>query len=80
MSKCLNTVEDVPVFAKSAESFHKSSLLDELPQDDINKDQLDIGYSSSSKTSKKISFKDINFINPVQNINLESNIVSEIIY
>jgi hypothetical protein len=76
MSKCLNTVEDVPVFAKSAESFRKSSLLDELPQDDINKDQLDIGYSSSSKTSKKISFKDINFSNPVQNINLESNIAN----
>ena len=76
MSKCLNTVEDVPVFAKSAKSFRKSSLLDELPQDDINKDQLDIGYSSSSKTSKKISFKDINFSNPVQNINLESNIAN----
>ena len=76
MSKCLNTVKDVPVFAKSAESFRKSSLLDELPQDDINKDQLDIGYSSSSKTSKKISFKDINFSNPVQNINLESNIAN----
>ncbi|KAF0479566.1 hypothetical protein F8M41_023831 [Gigaspora margarita] len=33
-----------------------------------------IGYSS--KTSKKISFKDINFSNPVQNINLESNIAN----
>src|SRR6185312_3165263 len=76
MSKCLNTVEDVPVFAKSAESFRKSLLLDELPQDNINKDQLDIGYSSSSKTSKKILFKDINFSNSVQNINLESNIVN----
>src|SRR5260363_441290 len=77
MTKCLNTVEDVPVFAKSSESFHKSSLFDELPQDnhfDINEDQLDIGYSS--KTSKKISFKDINFNNPVQNINLESNIAN----
>ncbi|KAF0461417.1 zn-finger domain-containing protein [Gigaspora margarita] len=41
---------------------------------DINKNQLDIGYSS--KTSKKILFKDINFSNPVQNINLESNIVN----
>src|SRR6185437_10750481 len=76
MFKCLNTFEDVPVFAKSAESFRKSSLLDELPQDDINKDQLDIGYSSSSKTSKKILFKDIIFSNPVQNINLESNIAN----
>lgn len=77
MSKCLSTVEDVPVFGKSAESFRKSSLFDELPQDDhfdINEDQLDIGYSS--KTSKKISFKDINFSNPVQNINLESNIAN----
>ncbi|KAF0392362.1 zn-finger domain-containing protein [Gigaspora margarita] len=77
MSKYLNIVEDVPVIAKSAKSFHKSSLFDELPQDDhfdINKDQLDIGYSS--KTSKKISFKYINFNNPVQNINLESNIVN----
>ncbi|KAF0366093.1 zn-finger domain-containing protein [Gigaspora margarita] len=77
MSKCLSTAKDVPVFGKSAESFHKSSLFDELPQDDhfnINEDQLDIGYSS--KTSKKISFKDINFSNPVQNINLESNIVN----
>ncbi|KAF0541213.1 zn-finger domain-containing protein [Gigaspora margarita] len=33
-----------------------------------------IGYSS--KTSKKISFKDINFSNSVQNINLESNIAN----
>ncbi|KAF0524787.1 zn-finger domain-containing protein [Gigaspora margarita] len=77
MSKCLSTAEDVPVFGKSAESFHKSLLFDELPQDDyfdINEDQLDIGYSS--KTSKKISFKDINFSNPVQNINLESNIAN----
>ncbi|KAF0461086.1 zn-finger domain-containing protein [Gigaspora margarita] len=77
MSKCLSTAEDVPVFGKSAESFRKSSLFDELPQDDhfdINEDQLDIGYSS--KTSKKISFKDINFSNPVQNINLESNIAN----
>ncbi|KAF0436886.1 zn-finger domain-containing protein [Gigaspora margarita] len=41
---------------------------------DINEDQLDIGYFS--KTSKKISFKDINFNNPVQNINLESNIAN----
>src|SRR5260363_418871 len=76
MTKCLNTVEDVPVFAKSSESFRKSSLFDELPQDDINENQLDIGYSSSSKTSKKISFKDINFSNPVQNINLDSNIAN----
>ena len=53
MSKCLNTVEDVPIFAKSDESFHKSLLLDELPQDDINEDQLNIRYSSSSKTFKK---------------------------
>ena len=77
MSKCLGAVEDVPVIAKRAESFRKSSLFDELPQDylfDINEDQLDIGYSS--KTSKKISFKDINFSNPVQNINLESNIAN----
>ncbi|KAF0552796.1 hypothetical protein F8M41_021038 [Gigaspora margarita] len=67
MSKCLNIAEDVPVFGKSAESFRKSLLFDKLPQDDyfdINEDQLDIGYSS--KTSKKISFKDINFSNPVQ--------------
>ncbi|KAF0544198.1 zn-finger domain-containing protein [Gigaspora margarita] len=41
---------------------------------DINENQLDIGYSS--KTSKKISFKDINFSNSVQNINLESNIAN----
>ncbi|KAF0449862.1 zn-finger domain-containing protein [Gigaspora margarita] len=68
--------EHVPVFAKSSESFRKSSLFDELPQDDINEDQLDIGYSSSSKTSKRILFKDINFSNPVQNINLESNIAN----
>ncbi|KAF0482338.1 hypothetical protein F8M41_023459 [Gigaspora margarita] len=77
MSKYLSTAEDVPVFGKSAESFRKSSLFDELHQDDhfdINKDQLDIGYSS--KTSKKILFKDINFSNPVQNINLKSNIVN----
>ena len=47
-----------------------------MPQDDINEDQLDIGYSSSSKTSKTISFKDINFSNPVQNINLDSNIAN----
>ncbi|KAF0558048.1 zn-finger domain-containing protein [Gigaspora margarita] len=32
------------------------------------------GYSS--KTSKKILFKNINFSNPVQNINLESNIAN----
>ncbi|KAF0443119.1 zn-finger domain-containing protein [Gigaspora margarita] len=77
MSKCLSTVEDVPVIAKSAESFRKSLLFDESPQNDlfdINKDQLDIGYSS--KSSKKISFKDLNFSNPVQNINLESNIAN----
>ncbi|KAF0492549.1 hypothetical protein F8M41_021670 [Gigaspora margarita] len=77
MSKYLSTAEDVPVLGKSAKSFRKSLLFDELPQDnhfDINKDQLDIGYSS--KTSKKISFKDINFSNPVQNINLESNIAN----
>src|SRR5260363_167658 len=77
MSKCLNIAKDVSVFGKSAESFRKSLISDELPQDDhfnINEDQLDIGYSS--KTSKKISFKDINFSNPVQNINLESNIVN----
>src|SRR5260364_29412 len=77
MSKCLGAIKDVPVIAKSAESFHKSSLFDKLPQDDlfdINKDQLKIGYSS--KTSKKILFKDINFSNPVQNINLESNIAN----
>src|SRR5260364_36986 len=77
MSKCLGAVEDVPVIAKRAESFRKSSLFDELPQDylfDINEDQLDIGHSS--KTSKKILFKDINFSNPVQNINLDSNIVN----
>ncbi|KAF0415584.1 zn-finger domain-containing protein [Gigaspora margarita] len=69
--------EDVSVFGKSAESLHKSLLFDELPQDDhfdINEDQLDIGYSF--KTSKKISFKDINFSDPVQNINLESNIAN----
>ncbi|KAF0468367.1 zn-finger domain-containing protein [Gigaspora margarita] len=41
---------------------------------DINEDQLNIGYSS--KTSKKLSFKDINFSKPVQNINLKSNIVN----
>src|SRR5260363_361557 len=76
MTKCLKTVEDVLVFAKSSKSFRKSSLFDELSQDDINEDQLDIGYSSSSKTSKKISFKDINFSNSVQNINLESNIAN----
>ncbi|KAF0416256.1 zn-finger domain-containing protein [Gigaspora margarita] len=82
MFKCLGTVEDVSVIAKRAESFRKSSLFDELPQDylfDINEDQLDIGYSS--KTSKKILFKDINFSNPVQNINLEidpnTNILDE---
>ncbi|KAF0427341.1 hypothetical protein F8M41_006057 [Gigaspora margarita] len=60
MSKCLSTAEDVLVFGKSAESFCKSLLFDKLPQDDhfdINEDQSDIGYSS--KTSKKISFKDI---------------------
>ncbi|KAF0366922.1 hypothetical protein F8M41_013563 [Gigaspora margarita] len=77
MSKCLGAVKDVPVIAKRAESFRKSSLFDELPQDDlfiINEDQLDIGYSS--KIFKKISFKDINFSNPVQNINLESNIAN----
>ncbi|KAF0476693.1 hypothetical protein F8M41_024371 [Gigaspora margarita] len=74
ISKCL---EDVLVIAKSAKSFCKPSLFNELPQDnhfDINKDQLDIGYSS--KTSKKILFKDINFSNSVQNINLESNIAN----
>ncbi|KAF0458251.1 hypothetical protein F8M41_001051 [Gigaspora margarita] len=77
MSKCLSTVEDFPVIAKSAKSFHKSSLFDELLQDNhfvINEDQLDIGYSS--KTSKKVLFKDINFNNLVQNINLESNIAN----
>ncbi|KAF0441283.1 hypothetical protein F8M41_003861 [Gigaspora margarita] len=77
MSKCLSTIKDVLVIAKSAENFRKSSLFDELPQDDhfdINEDQLDIGYSS--KISKKILFKDINFSNPVQNINLEINIVN----
>ncbi|KAF0411833.1 hypothetical protein F8M41_008176 [Gigaspora margarita] len=77
MSKCLGTAKDVLVFGKSAESFRKSSLFNELPQDDhfdINEDQLDIGYSS--KTSKKISFKNINFSNLVQNINLESNIAN----
>src|SRR5260363_176804 len=77
MSKCLSTVEDVPVFGKSAESVRTSSLFDELTQNDIfdiNEDQLDIEYSS--KTSKKISFKVINFSNPVQNINLESNIAN----
>ncbi|KAF0544489.1 hypothetical protein F8M41_002818 [Gigaspora margarita] len=41
---------------------------------DINEDQLDIEYSS--KTSKKILFKDNSFSNPVQNINLESNIAN----
>ncbi|KAF0369724.1 hypothetical protein F8M41_013434 [Gigaspora margarita] len=74
MSKYLSTAKDVPVFGKSAKSFCKSSLFDELLQDnhfDINENQLDIGYFS--KTSKKISFKDINFSNPVQNINLEKN-------
>ncbi|RIB16630.1 hypothetical protein C2G38_2189393 [Gigaspora rosea] len=61
--------------AKDGEiKMEESLLFDELPQDDINKDQLDIGYSS--KTSKKILFKDINFSNPVQNINLENNIVN----
>ena len=74
MFKCLSTVEDVPVFVKSSKSFRKSSIFNELPQDNINEDQLDIGYFS--KTSKKISFKDINFSNPVQNINLENNIVN----
>src|SRR5260363_348875 len=77
MSKCLNIAKDVSVFGKSAESFRKSLLFDELPQDDhfdTNEDQLDIGYSF--KTSKKILFKDINFSNPVQNINLESNITN----
>ncbi|KAF0444385.1 zn-finger domain-containing protein [Gigaspora margarita] len=77
MSKCLSIAEDDPDFGKSTKSFCKSSLFDELPQDDhldINEDQLDIGYSS--KTSKKILFKDINFSNPVQNINLESNIAN----
>ncbi|KAF0500645.1 zn-finger domain-containing protein [Gigaspora margarita] len=77
MSKCLSAVEDVPVIVKSAESFCKSPLFDKLSQDDlfdINEDQLDIGYSS--KTSKKILFKDISFSNPVQNINLESNIAN----
>ncbi|KAF0358364.1 hypothetical protein F8M41_014446 [Gigaspora margarita] len=77
MSKCLGAIEDVLVIAKSAKSFCKSSLFDKLPQNDlfdINKDQLDIEYSS--KTSKKLLFKDINFSNPVQNINLESNIAN----
>ncbi|KAF0525397.1 hypothetical protein F8M41_014526 [Gigaspora margarita] len=77
MSKCFGTVEDVLVIAKSAENFHKSSLFDKLPQVDlfdINEDQLDIEYSS--KTSKKNLFKYINFSNPVQNINLESNIAN----
>ncbi|KAF0454394.1 hypothetical protein F8M41_001595 [Gigaspora margarita] len=74
MSKCLSTVEDVLVITKSAKSFRKSSLFDEMPQDDhfdINKDQLNIGYSS--KTSKKFLFKDIIFNNSVQNINLEKD-------
>ena len=53
MSLCLSTVKDVLVFVKSAESFCKFSPFDEMPQDNINEDQLDIGYSSSSKTSKK---------------------------
>ncbi|KAF0532027.1 hypothetical protein F8M41_011537 [Gigaspora margarita] len=77
MSKCLSTVKDIPVFGKSAESLRIFLLFDELPQDnifDINEDQLDIGYSS--KTSKKILFKNINFSNSVQNINLESNIAN----
>ncbi|KAF0552311.1 zn-finger domain-containing protein [Gigaspora margarita] len=77
MSKYLGAIKDVPVIAKSAKRFCKSSLSDEISQDDlfnINKDQLDIGYSS--KISKKISFKDINFSNLVQNINLESNIAN----
>ncbi|KAF0427520.1 zn-finger domain-containing protein [Gigaspora margarita] len=77
MSKCFNTVKAVQVIAKSSKSFRKSSFFDESPQDDlfdIHKNQLDIGYSS--KTSKKILFKDINFSNSVQNINLESNIVN----
>ncbi|KAF0383106.1 hypothetical protein F8M41_011803 [Gigaspora margarita] len=58
MSKCLDAVKDVPVIAKRAESFRKSSLFDELPQDYLyilNEDQLDIGYSS--KTSKKFYLK-----------------------
>ncbi|KAF0468033.1 zn-finger domain-containing protein [Gigaspora margarita] len=77
MFKCLGAIKDVLVIAKSAKSFCKSSFFDELPQDDlfdINEDQLDIGYSS--KTFKKLSFKDINFSNPVQTINLKSNIVN----
>ncbi|KAF0337548.1 hypothetical protein F8M41_016502 [Gigaspora margarita] len=77
MSKYLSTAKDVPVFGKSAESFCKSSLFDKLPQDDhfdINENQLDFGYSS--KISKKILFKDINFSNSVQNINLENYIVN----
>ncbi|KAF0385370.1 hypothetical protein F8M41_011486 [Gigaspora margarita] len=53
-------------------AFLSRNSLDDLF--DINEDQLDIGYSS--KTSKKILFKDINFSNPVQNINLESNIAN----
>ncbi|KAF0462443.1 hypothetical protein F8M41_000300 [Gigaspora margarita] len=46
MFKCLSTIKDVSVIAKSAKSFRKSSLFDESPQDDlfdINEDQLDIG-------------------------------------
>ncbi|KAF0457800.1 hypothetical protein F8M41_001142 [Gigaspora margarita] len=77
MSKCLSAVKDVLVIAKSAKSFCKFLLFDELLQDnhfDINVDQLDIGYSC--KTSKEILFKNINFSNPVQNINLESNIAN----
>ncbi|KAF0539801.1 hypothetical protein F8M41_006745 [Gigaspora margarita] len=77
MSKCFSTVENVPVLAKSAKSFRKSLLFDELSQDnlfDINENQLDIGFSS--KASRKILFKDINFSNPVQNINLKSNIAN----
>jgi hypothetical protein len=80
ISNCSSTAEDDPVFVKSAKSFRKSSHFDELPQEDlfdINKDKLDIGFSF-----KRISFKDINFSNPVHNIktinniNLESNIAS----
>ncbi|KAF0542814.1 hypothetical protein F8M41_004439 [Gigaspora margarita] len=77
MSKYLSTAKDVLVFGKSAKSFYKSLLFNELPQDDhfdINKNQLDTGYFS--KTFKKILFKDINFSNSVQNINLENNIAN----
>jgi hypothetical protein len=66
MSKCLTTAEDDSVFSTSTVSFRKSSHFDELSQDDlfdINEDKLDIRSSS-----KKISFKNINFSDPVHNI------------